>query len=424
MKIIYGFLLILLLGLNSARAADILDLAIHDQDIQVSRHAADGEHLMVWVMPRLSETPRVAELAGQVAARGIEVWLVDLADSLFLPSGPATQRSIDGRYVSGLVNAAHRDSGKTITLMARGYAAIPVLKGARDWQQREVAAGRRDPFLAGVVLVSPDLYATIPALGLDPVYEAVTSATNMPIMLYQSGKRGNRWQLDRLLETLQVGGARVYFKILPGVTGLFSDNDRAPATLQALADFPAQLAQSLALLKRLPTPLKVVEMKAPKPSAGLGLDTRLTPFRGNMKPIPLDLIDAGNGQRVRREHYRDKVTVMNFWASWCPPCVEEIPSLNRLRQLMANQPFELISINYAEDRARIEKFLRDVKVDFPVLLDSDGRYSAGWNVLVFPSTFVIGPEGRIVYGVNGAIHWDDAEVVQQLRALLPGHNAD
>ena len=412
-----SILVLLSLCVGIAQAAETFNVAVHDQDIQVTRYAASGTRLMLWVMPRVADTPRLSDLAEQVAQRGIEVWLVDLADSLFLPHGPATQRSIQGRYVSGLIQAAHRRSGKTITPMARGYAAIPVLKGVRDWQLSQQQAANR--YLAGVVLVSPDLYATIPALGLDPVYEPITSATNIPIMLYQSGKRGNRWQLDKLLAQLQSGGAKVYFKILPGVTGLFNDNDKAPASLRALHDFPAQLEQSLQLLQRLPTPLDVVELAAENKPAGLGLDTQLQPFKGDLSAVPLDLTNALNNQTVVRKHYRGRVTVMNFWASWCPPCVEEIPSLNHLRKLMDGEAFELISINYAEDRARIEKFLKQVKVDFPVLLDSDGSYSARWNVLVFPSTFVIGPDGRIVYGVNGAIHWDSAEVVQQLEALLP-----
>ena len=401
------------LGQGVAHAADQFNLAVHDQDIQVTRFTASGSQLMLWVMPRVSDTPRLSSMAQQVAQLGIEVWLVDLAESLFLTEGPATQRSIDGRYVAGLIEAAHRSSNKTISLMSRGYAAIPVLKGVRDWQQRA-----SNGYLSGVVLVSPDLYATIPGLGMDPVYEAITAATNIPIMLYQSGKRGNRWQLDKLLAQLQSGGAQVFYKILPGVTGLFNDKDNDPATLQAVSDFPAQLKKNLALLQRLPTPLTVVALAASSQHQGLGLDTQLSPFKASLSPVPVDLYNAYN-QREVRDNFKGRVTVMNFWASWCPPCVEEIPSLNQLRQIMANEKFELISINYAEDKSRMLKFLRDVKVDFPVLMDIDGSYSAQWNVLVFPSTFVIGPDGRIVYGVNGAIHWDSPQVVQQLRALLP-----
>jgi thiol-disulfide isomerase/thioredoxin len=411
------FSLYLLLLPGSAQAAESFSLAVHDQDIRVSRYQASGSQLMIWIMPRLSATPRAQSLADAIARLGIEVWLVDLADSLFLPEGPATQRRIPGRYVSGLVRAAHEQSGKIISLMAGGYAAIPVLKGARDWQLSQQALTPGEEYFSGVVLLSPELYATIPALGQDPVYEAIVRATNVPVMLFQSGKHGNRWQLDRLLEQLQSGGAATFHKILPGVIGLFREDDTAPATLQALKAFPAELARSLKLLQRLPLPPEPAALEEAADNPGRGLDTRLTEFRADFGPVPVDLF-AARGQRVTREHYRGRVTVVNFWASWCPPCVEEIPSLNHLRELMAGEPFELISVNYAEDSTRVRRFLREVKVDFPVLLDSDGRFSAQWKVLVFPSTFVIGPDGRIVYGVNGAIHWDSPEVVAQLKALL------
>ena len=85
---------------------------------------------------------------------------------------------------------------------------------------------------------------------------------------------------------------------------------------------------------------------------------------------------------------------------------------------MKGKPFELISVNYAEDRQRVENFLKQVNVDFPVLLDETGRVSADWNVLVYPSTFVISPNGKITHGVNGAILWDSPEVITQLNDLM------
>ena len=85
---------------------------------------------------------------------------------------------------------------------------------------------------------------------------------------------------------------------------------------------------------------------------------------------------------------------------------------------MQDQPFELISINYAEKPAQIREFLNMVKVDFPVLLDEDGSFSAKWNVLVYPATFVIDTDGNIIYGVNGAIEWDSEEISAKLETLM------
>ena len=143
---------------------------------------------------------------------------------------------------------------------------------------------------------------------------------------------------------------------------------------------------------------------------------KLSSFAGNPLPPAIDLLDA-SGQRVKLHDYRGKITVVNFWASWCPPCVEEIPSLNRLREQMQGQPFELISINYADNPEKIHEFMNRVNVQFPVLIDPNGKLSQQWNVIGFPSTFVIGKDGKILYGVNAAIQWDAPEVINALKAL-------
>lgn len=97
---------------------------------------------------------------------------------------------------------------------------------------------------------------------------------------------------------------------------------------------------------------------------------------------------------------------------------------------MSHLPFELISINYAESAQTIHSFLRQVDVDYPVLLDKTGKISARWNVVTFPSTFVIGPDGKIHYGANAALHWDNPNIIATLNALYknvhpdPGHTKD
>lgn len=138
---------------------------------------------------------------------------------------------------------------------------------------------------------------------------------------------------------------------------------------------------------------------------------------GDMKPHAINL-DNVTGGHFNRSDFTGRVTLINFWASWCGPCVEEIPALNRLREHMKDKPFELISINYAEQAQQIREFLEMVEVDFPVLLDQDGSYSARWNVLVYPATFVIAADGNIAYGVNGAIEWDSREITGKLEALM------
>jgi len=394
-----------------------ITLEVVDTDLSMLRFEAEGEHLIIWVSPGFGNHIRAYEVAEAISLRDIEVWHIDLAESLFLTQGTSTLRALDGRYVAGLIAAAHRQTGKKITLMTRSYAALPVLRGARLWQEKAGASGQTDAdYLTGAVLFSPELYSEIPPLGLEPVYDPIASSTNLPIMLYQAGKRSNRWQLDETLQQLHSGGASVFVKILPGVTGVFYIKDTSSATAALVKQLPADIERTVRMLERVPTPKIVNRLQASTPAQNT-LDITLRPFTGDMAPLQIDL-PAVQGEHFSRKDFTGKVTVVNFWASWCGPCVEEIPALNRLREQMKDKPFELISINYAEKPQRIREFMDMVEVDFPVLVDEDGSYSAQWNVLVYPATFVIAPDGAIAYGVNGAIEWDSEEVTAKLEALV------
>jgi len=411
----------LLLFAGSGRGADSAEeitVEVRDTELTLLRFKAEGEHLIIWVSPGFGHLQRAHDISHAISKRGIEVWHIDLAESLFLTQSTNTLRALDGSYVAGLISQAHTLTGKSVTLMTRSYAALPVLRGVRIWQMQAANAnnGQFDD-LTGAILFSPELYSEIPPLGLDPIYDPIASATNIPIMLYQAGSRGNRWQLDKTLEKLQAGGAAVYLKILPGVTGVFYLKDSAAETSAVLEHLPEEIERVVQMLEQIPTPETVNNLTAGNEPRLSSLDITLKPFMGGMKPVEINLKNA-SGERFTREDFTGKVTLVNFWASWCGPCVEEIPALNRLREHMQGRPFELISINYAEKPEQIREFLNMVKVDFPVLLDEDGSFSAKWNVLVYPATFVISTGGNIVYGVNGAIEWDSEEITGKLEALM------
>ena len=402
----------------SADSAEEITVEIKDTELSLLRFNAEGKHLIIWISPGFGDLQRSYDVAETISRRGIEVWHIDLAESLFLTQSTNTLRALDGSYVAGLISEAHESTGKSVTLMTRSYAAIPVLRGARLWQMQAAKSDNDQyDYLTGAILFSPELYSEIPPLGLDPVYDPIASSTNIPIMLYQSGRRGNRWQLNKTLEKLQAGGAAVYLKILPGVTGVFYLKDNAVETSNVLKQLPKEIERVVHMLERIPTPKTVNKLMADGKPAFSSLDITLNPFISDMAPIEIDLKTA-SGESFTREDFTGKVTLVNFWASWCGPCVEEIPALNRLREYMKDKPFELISINYAEKPEQIREFLNMVKVDFPVLLDEDGSYSAKWNVLVYPATFVIATDGNIVYGVNGAIEWDSEEISDKLEALM------
>ena len=144
---------------------------------------------------------------------------------------------------------------------------------------------------------------------------------------------------------------------------------------------------------------------------------QLKPWSGGATP-PLALADP-EGRAYRLEDYRGKVVLVNFWATWCEPCREEMPSMNRLRASLAGRSFEVLAVNLAESESRIRRFIEQVPLGFPVLMDRDSAAAKNWQARVLPISFLIGPDGRIRYSVVGGIDWTQDQVRKAILALMP-----
>lgn len=142
----------------------------------------------------------------------------------------------------------------------------------------------------------------------------------------------------------------------------------------------------------------------------------LAPWTGGATPelVGRDL----DGRQLRLDGFRDRTVLVNFWATWCAPCVVEMPSLQRLRDRLASQGFEVLAVNYQENAARIRPFVERLGLAFPVVRDHDGSLAAEWGVRVFPTSFVVGPDGRIALAVVGEIDWDDPAVATRVQKVI------
>ncbi|MGM0553326.1 MAG: TlpA family protein disulfide reductase [Pseudomonadota bacterium] len=145
---------------------------------------------------------------------------------------------------------------------------------------------------------------------------------------------------------------------------------------------------------------------------------------GQLTPIPerplapsFELDDT-DGVRHQLEQYRGEVVVVNFWATWCPPCREELPSLQRLWEDKRDQGLVVLGVNVGEDAERIFLFTADYPVDFPLLMDRDSTVIEAWPVRGIPTTFILDREGRMVYRAIGAREFDAPELRAHLRELL------
>ena len=146
--------------------------------------------------------------------------------------------------------------------------------------------------------------------------------------------------------------------------------------------------------------------------AGTGL-TRLdeAPAAPDFSLLDMD------GTVYRLSAYRGQIVVVNFWATWCPPCREEMPSMQRAWEQLRPDGIVMLGINVGEDADTIFQFTADYPVDFPLPMDIDSAVTGQWPVRGLPTTFVVDPAGRLVYQAIGSREWDDPALLSQVRAL-------
>jgi len=124
-----------------------------------------------------------------------------------------------------------------------------------------------------------------------------------------------------------------------------------------------------------------------------------------------------DGRHYRLEELRGKVVLLNFWATWCPPCRYEMPSMERARLRLADAPVVILGVNVGEDADTIFEFTGRYPVGFPLLMDRDARVIEAYPVTGLPTTYVIDPSGKVRYRAMGSREWDAPELLEKLRAL-------
>jgi thiol-disulfide isomerase/thioredoxin len=140
-----------------------------------------------------------------------------------------------------------------------------------------------------------------------------------------------------------------------------------------------------------------------------------TPWPARQATPAIDWQDL-HGQRWSSASLKGRAVVLNFWASWCAPCKEELPSLQILHEMGGGNPV-VVGINVREPASRVSRYLASIGLNFPVVLDAQGQLAQQWGVTVYPTTVLIGADGKARWRVQGDVDWSGKEAEGWLKSL-------
>jgi peroxiredoxin len=140
------------------------------------------------------------------------------------------------------------------------------------------------------------------------------------------------------------------------------------------------------------------------------------------EPMPADDFSLASlaGAKAALSDYRGKVVFLNFWATWCPPCRSEMPSMERLHAKLQRSGLEILAVDLQETNETVKKFVKDNALTFTVLLDPNGAVGGAWGAQSIPTTYLIDREGDILARAIGAREWDSPEMIALFEAILAG----
>lgn len=136
----------------------------------------------------------------------------------------------------------------------------------------------------------------------------------------------------------------------------------------------------------------------------------------NRSPPALVLKDI-DGKEYDLAALKGRMVIVNFWATWCGPCVAEMPSLQALATRLGDRNALVLGVNYHESPQKIREFQARYRLNFPLLRDAWQEASAAWKVSVLPTTFIVDADGILRYRVVGEVDWSSRQVADRLRSL-------
>jgi thiol-disulfide isomerase/thioredoxin len=137
-------------------------------------------------------------------------------------------------------------------------------------------------------------------------------------------------------------------------------------------------------------------------------------------PAPdITIVSLVNGSTLKLSDLKGKVVLLNFWATWCPPCREEIPSMMKLNSFMAGKPFQMVAVSIDEGgKPAIDTFFKETGFSLPTYLDESGSSAKAYGITGVPESFIIDKQGVLVKKIIGGFAWDSPEAVSFFEGLM------
>lgn len=377
---------------------------------------------VLWVPSEQGVLKQEQKLAEILAESGFTVTIPNLFESYFLPVASSSLKKIPSNIIEREIAKLHASELPLFVISSNEGAAL-VIKALTSFQQTSTS-------MVGVVLLNPNLYIETPAAGQKAAYWPSVSRVNAPIYIIQSELSPWRWHLPLLQQQLGLSGSDVFIRLMAKVRDRYYFRpDALPVEQEQAQTLASDLMQAMkSLSPYLPIFRESAlvqndfsddsnnEIKMKQSDSRATDKTGLQPYSGSQQR-DLKLNDM-NDKTHSLQAYQGKVVLLNFWASWCPPCVHEIPSMTRLKTALKGQPFEILAANLAEEKPAIQTFLKQHPVNFPVLLDPKGSAVQAWQVFAYPSSYLIDGHGKIRYALFGGHEWDDPLTVQKIQSLI------
>lgn len=391
-----------------------------ETEIEFTVYKANDEKtsdtLFLWLYSEAGPQKSEHTLAKQLAKNNIEVWRIDLFAAHFLPVASSSMDRIPDSDISELIEYAFKKTGKKIIPVTTGRGSLPVLKGASLWQSKY----KNSRALAGVILLSPKFFLETPEPGVKGKLLDIVTQTNLPLFIIQPKKSPWYWKLDQTIPALEKSGSDVFVQTIKNVRDRYYFRPDADSFERKVTrKLPATLTRAANYLKSLPYKKRQSPVKSNiKVKVVSGKKERkLSVFKGS--PVPPKLILKNlNNKTVNLKKLKGKVVLVNFWASWCPPCVHEIPSMEGLQKRFSKNKFTILGVNMAEDKKTVEQFLKTkVHISFPILFDKNGAALKRWGVFAFPTSYVIGKKGNIRYALFGGVNWENQDIINKITKL-------